>query len=83
MDPSKGDLLLFRQHRAQFPEQKCIIPLSAAAVGRGRRGRRLMQMITEEEDEMACAGWKTSDRNDCIYDVLMTGDIEMASAGHY
>jgi len=36
--------------------------------------------VTKEEAEKACAKVAASDRKACIFDVMATGDLEMAEA---
>ena len=44
--------------------------------------RRLGQSIAEETARKACAGWGDAIDN-CIFDVMATGDLELAEAGAY
>jgi len=74
------DSMLFKEARfPQFPA-KCTMPtipssdhrrLSEAAGGAG--------MISQAEAEKACANLPVEDRDACVYDVLTTGDLEMAA----
>jgi hypothetical protein len=68
---------------ARFPQypQKCTMP-SAKATSMLRR------RLSESSDdilaaEKACAHWGDEGKDDCVFDVLTTGDLEMASAGSY
>ena len=46
--------------------------------------RRLAESITQEAAEEACRHWKTEDaKSRCIYDVIASGDLDMAVAGSY
>jgi hypothetical protein len=63
----------------QYP-QKCNMP-PPAATAQSRR-RRLGESLHERAAEEACAHWG-GDKEACIYDVLATGDLEMAQAGMY
>jgi len=73
------DSMLFQESRfPQFPA-KCTMPaipssdhrrLSEVAGGAG--------MIPQAEAEKACAHLPVEDRDACVYDVLTTGDLEMA-----
>jgi hypothetical protein len=45
--------------------------------------RRLEESsITQLAAEKACAHWGQG-KDDCVFDVLATGDLEMAEAGEY
>lgn len=44
--------------------------------------RRLGSTIARAEAEQACAHWK-EDQDACVFDVMATGDIEIATAGVY
>jgi len=62
----------------QYP-QACRMP-SAAAMK--RRARRLSEAkISLEQATKACRNWVKESRESCIYDVMSTGDLEMALAG--
>ena len=68
--------ILFNSIRApQYPQQ--CVPQSAKAVG-----RRLGESITEEEARVACSHWEEH-KELCIYDVMSTGDLELAQAGAF
>ena len=68
---------LFQEIRApQYPQQ-CIMP--SVSVQDSRR-RRLEAGITDEEAQSACAGLSEDAYNDCMYDVIMSGDVSMATA---
>lgn len=71
---------LFQEIRApQYPQQ-CTMP--SVSVQESRR-RRLEAGITDEEAQLACAGLSEDAYNDCMYDVIMSGDISMAAAYVY
>jgi len=71
---------LFQEIRApQYPQQ-CTMP--SVAVQESRR-RRLEAGITDEEAQLACAGLSEDAYNDCMYDVIMSGDLSMATAYVY
>ena len=63
----------------QFPV-KCRMPDAAQKMS--LRRRRLDEIgISWEEAEKACSSWPEEGRDSCMYDVLSTGDLEMAEAG--
>jgi hypothetical protein len=65
--------------RAPQHPDKCRLPDPAA-----RESRRLGErVVTEEEAQEACSGWTESHQQKCVYDVLATGDLELADAGGY
>jgi hypothetical protein len=68
---------------ARFPQhpQACTIP-PPAEESRGLRRRLSESSIEELGAEKACAHWGEG-KDDCIFDVLTTGDLEMATAGSY
>ena len=78
----QGEPLLFSTLKGpQFPV-KCRMPdpVQKASL----RKRRLEETgLTWEEAEAACASWSEESRESCIYDVLSTGELEMASAGAF
>jgi len=62
----------------QYP-QPCRMP-SAAAMK--RRARRLSEAkVSLEQATKACRNWAEESRESCIYDVMSTGDLEMALSG--
>lgn len=66
------------ERKPQFPE-KCIMPSPNA-----KETRRLGENISLEAAEKACSHWKTEDEKDqCIFDVLATGDLGMAAVGAF
>ena len=62
---------LFQTQRAPQHPQKCTPPSQA------RSQRRLGEAIAQEKAEKACAGWK-QDFQECVFDVMATGDVETA-----
>jgi hypothetical protein len=63
----------------QYP-RKCHYPLPNAVQTR----RRLGAAVSEEAAIEACAGWETEGARDrCLFDVIKTGDLGMASVGAY
>lgn len=62
----------------QFP-QKCVMPTPISISG----DRRLAESAVSRDDaEKACEGWG-EDMERCIFDVMTTGDMELAVAGGY
>ncbi len=47
--------------------------------------RRLLETsaVDEAAAEKACAHWGKEGKDDCVFDVLTTGDLEMAVVGAY
>ena len=69
---------LFRVAREpQFPA-KCVMADPNAATG-----RRLGQSVSEGAAEMACAHKVGAAFNNCVYDVMAIGDLELAQAGSF
>jgi len=60
----------------QFP-QDCILPDQNVKEARRRLGER----ISKDAAEKACAHWDDDHRPHCIFDVMATGDFEMAELG--
>jgi len=61
---------------SQFPAQ-CRLPNAAKRI----RRRRLEEIgISWDKAQRACSSWPEEGRDACIYDVLSTGDLEMADA---
>ena len=77
---SDTDLHIFQSVKGpQFPET-CRMP--DLHVKSALRRRRLAEIgITWEEAKEACQSWPEDAIESCIYDVLSTGDLEMAEAG--
>ena len=71
------DPQLFSTLRAPLFPDSCILPPKP---GEGTAGRFLME---ETEAREACADWGDDEIDECIFDVMATGDVEMAYAGHY
>jgi hypothetical protein len=69
---------LFQAVRAPQHPQVCNLP-SPTAENRRRLGE---SAVSELNAEKACAHWG-EDKDSCIYDVLATGDLEMAVIGAY
>ncbi|CAB9509395.1 expressed unknown protein [Seminavis robusta] len=69
---------LFEMDRfPQFP-QRCQLS-QATRTGR----RRLGEAIAQEAAEEACAHWDDEHMDLCVFDVLATGDLELAESGDY
>jgi hypothetical protein len=67
---------------ARFPQhpQKCTMPTPKAT---SKLRRRLSESSVDElAAEKACAYWGKG-KNDCVFDVLTTGDLDMAMEGDY
>jgi hypothetical protein len=67
---------------ARFPQhpQKCTMPPPMQA---GQLRRRLSDSSVDElAAEKACGHWGEG-KDDCVFDVLTTGDLEMAMVGAY
>jgi hypothetical protein len=75
-----SELRLFQSNRLPQHPQVCTLP-PPKLVSRLRR-RLLESTIEELAAEKACAHWGEG-KDDCIFDVLATGDLEMAMAGSY
>jgi hypothetical protein len=65
----------------QHPLQKCTMPTPVQA---SQQRRRLLESssVAELAAEKACAHWGEG-KDDCVFDVLTTGDLEMAMVGTY
>jgi len=74
--------MLFQE--ARFPQypQKCVLPSPVSAEESRNLRRRLGESISLEDAQEACAGWG-QDFEDCVFDVMATGDLELAEAGSY
>jgi hypothetical protein len=62
----------------QYPA-KCVLPSTSAAEKQRRLGLTVAQIAAEE----ACGHWEPHVRDLCIYDVMASGDLELAAAGGY
>jgi hypothetical protein len=65
---------LFHDLRAPQYPQKCIMPQMAET----KKLRRLRETISRELAAKACSHWPKQGQESCIFDVMMTGDLEMA-----
>ena len=74
------DPQLFQVIRAPQYPQKCTMP---SVVAEESRRRRLEAGLTDEEAQLACAGLSEDAYNDCMYDVIMSGDVRLAEAYVY
>mmetsp|Transcript_23494 Transcript_23494/g.32950 ORF Transcript_23494/g.32950 Transcript_23494/m.32950 type:complete len:410 (+) Transcript_23494:40-1269(+) len=74
--------MIFRE--ARFPQypQKCVLPSPVSAEESRNLRRRLGESISLEDAQEACADWG-DDIEDCVFDVMATGDLELAEAGSY
>jgi hypothetical protein len=73
---SDGSLFLSTRS-PQYP-QKCILPSP-----KKDSSRRLGESLVKEAAEKACAHWAPEEVDMCIYDVMVSGDFELAAAGSY
>jgi hypothetical protein len=68
----------------RFPQhpQKCTMPTPKTT---DMLRRRLLEISSVDElaAEEACAHWGEQGKDDCVFDVLTTGDLEMAVVGAY
>ncbi len=62
----------------QYP-QLCQMPTPLALMNR----RMSESLVSFEDAAMACADWSEETRESCIYDVMSTGDLDMAEAGAF
>lgn len=75
---SDEPLLFQTKEYPQHPE-KCVMPDPAK-----KSERRLGEGISREAAEAACAKWRSEETKDaCIYDVIATGDLDLAEAGAF
>ena len=70
---------LFKTNRHPVYPQQCLMPDPAVA-SRRRLGEAT---VTKAAAEAACADWEDNTREHCVYDVMSTGDLELAEAGSY
>ncbi|CAB9521193.1 expressed unknown protein [Seminavis robusta] len=76
---TKSEGQLFQTDRfPQFPE-KCYLP-QALRTGRRRLGEAA---VLEDQAKAACSHWDDEHRDLCVFDVLATGDLELAESGSY
>lgn len=71
-----GPMLFMTSRDPQYPEA-CVLP---DANKKDSRHRRLGEGISREDAEKACANW-ADNKEACIFDVMATGDIELAEVG--
>ena len=79
---SEPKLFQVANRSPQYPE-KCRLPKKLTAAEQRNLRRRLGEAITREEAEKACDSWIPEEKEDCIYDVMATNDLELAQAGGY
>ena len=71
------ELQLFREQKGpQYPEA-CEMPVPKALSER----RLAESMVSFDDASKACADWDMESKEACIYDVMATGDLEMAQGG--
>lgn len=72
--------MLFQAISAPQHPDACVLPDAVKKQGRRRLGEA---SISKEAAEHACAHWEEETRNQCIHDVMATGDLELADAGAF
>lgn len=76
--PEEPQLFANSERAPQYPE-KCRLPDKSAT-----EQRRLAESaISQEQAESACSGWSSTHQAQCVFDVMSTGDLELADAGGY
>ena len=76
------ELSLFQTVRLPQHPNVCTMPTPMQA---SRLRRRLLETSSVDElaAEKACEHWGEEGKDDCVFDVLTTGDLEMAMVGNY
>lgn len=74
------ETVLFQAVQAPQHPAQCLMPDTET---NEFRGRRLGESHAREAAVKACAEWDADTRDACIFDVMATGDIELASAGAF
>lgn len=64
------------QREPQLPHAKCILPNPKVASSR----RRLGETMAREEAEKVCVNLDATTKASCVYDVMQTGDLDIAGA---
>jgi hypothetical protein len=72
---------LFQNLRLPQHPMECTLPPPIQATSQLRR-RLLESSVDERAAEKACEHWGEG-KDDCVFDVLTTGDLEMAVVGAY
>ena len=75
--PSEPKLFQDRKRAPQAP-MKCIMPTQTDI-----HRRRLGGSLARSAAESACSHWRAEQQNACVFDVLMTGDLDLAAAGSF
>ncbi len=70
-------MLFFEGDRPPQYPSKCILPDPSAA------SRRLGDSVSHEAAEKACDHWMPYEKEHCIFDVMATGDLDLANPGGY
>lgn len=70
------DNLFMVNREPQFPT-KCTMP------GPAKESRRLGESVAEEAAATACDHYDGNEKDMCIYDVMASGDLELAQAGAF
>jgi hypothetical protein len=76
------ETMIFEATRSPQYPQPCILPSTKAEA----RHRRLGASIVKDQAEKVCAKWNKDDDQaykNCVYDVLASGDLEIAEAGGF
>jgi len=69
---------LFQEEKGPQYPQVCNMPVETST------SRRLSEsMVSFEDAAKACEGWAEEAMESCIYDVMATGDLDMAQAGAF
>jgi hypothetical protein len=75
-EPTLFQTLRFLQH-----PQKCTMPTPKTTDMMLRRRLLETSSVDELAAEKACAHWGDHGKDDCVFDILTTGDLEMAVLG--
>ena len=76
-----SDPILFQnlEHEPQFPA-KCIVPNVSAT---SEKRQLLGGGVTKEQAIEACSHWEESLKANCIADVMVTNDLDLAKVNYY
>jgi hypothetical protein len=77
--PNEPQLFVNDKREPQFP-QKCIMPGDHTASLQRRLGEKA---IAHDVAQEACAKWEGDEQKHCIFDVMATGDLEVAQVGYF
>jgi hypothetical protein len=70
--------MLFQTVVSPQHPQPCVLPAAGSSVS-----RRLGSSIALSAAEKACAKWSAETRENCVHDVMATGDLDLADAGAF